>query len=187
MRVIAGEHRGRRLKAPAGRRTRPTSDRVREAVFSMLGELHGARVLDVFAGSGALGIEALSRGAASAVFLERDPAAVRALTENLRALAIAEEAAELRRGDAATALRAAARAGELYDLVFVDPPYAQAPQWGAELSRQLAPLLAPGGRVVVESDRRMPLSLELPVRTERRYGDTSITIHQSTCPDARTQ
>lgn len=187
MRVIAGEHGGRRLKAPAGRHTRPTSDKVREAVFAMLGELRGERVLDVFAGSGALGIEALSRGASRAVFLERDPLARRVLAENLQALRIGPELAELRRGDAAAALRAARQAGELYELIFVDPPYARASHWGAELSLLLPPVLADGGRVVVESDRRAPLSLELPASTERRYGDTSITIHGSACPDPPTQ
>jgi 16S rRNA (guanine966-N2)-methyltransferase len=187
MRVIAGEHGGRRLKAPAGRHTRPTSDRVREAVFAMLGELGGARVLDVFAGSGALGIEALSRGASRAVFVERDAPAARALSENLRTLAIPAAAAELRRSEAAAALRAARAAGEAYDLVFIDPPYSQSARWGLELSALLPPLLAPGARVVAESDRRAPLALALPLATERRYGDTSITIHTSACPDPPTQ
>jgi 16S rRNA (guanine966-N2)-methyltransferase len=187
MRVIAGEHRGRRLKAPAGRSTRPTGDRVREAVFAMLGGLERARVLDLFAGSGALGIESLSRGAARAVFVERDAHAIRALRENLQALAIDPRRADVRRGHAAGVLRAAAAAGESYDLLFVDPPYAQAGRWGAELSVLLPAVLAPRARVVVESDRRSPLSLALPIATERRYGDTSITIHTSACPDPPTQ
>src|SRR5580704_10651585 len=105
MRVIAGTLGGRRLRAPAGRATRPTSDRVREALFSMLGEIDGARVLDLFAGSGALGIEALSRGAAHAVFVERDAGAAAVLRENLRALGVGPEQAELRRADARAALR----------------------------------------------------------------------------------
>src|ERR1700758_5362053 len=118
MRVIAGTLGGRRLKAPPGRATRPTSDRVREALFSMLGELDGERVLDLFAGSGALGIEALSRGAARAVFVERGAAAGRVLRENLGSLGLGPERAELRREDAAAALRAAAAARETYDLLF---------------------------------------------------------------------
>src|SRR4051794_19500228 len=104
MRVIAGTLRGRRLKAPAGRSTRPTSDRVREALFSMLGEIDGVQVLDLFAGTGALGIEALSRGAAAAVFVERDGAAAAVLRENLGALGIGSERAEVRRTDALAAL-----------------------------------------------------------------------------------
>ncbi|HEX9482525.1 MAG TPA: 16S rRNA (guanine(966)-N(2))-methyltransferase RsmD [Solirubrobacteraceae bacterium] len=176
MRVIAGTHGGRRLKAPPGRTTRPTSDRVREALFSMLGGLDGERVLDLFAGTGALGIEALSRGAARAVFVERDARAAAVLSENLEALAIGTDRAELRRGEALAALRAAAERDELYDLVLIDPPYGEAARLGSELVALLAPLLASDARVVTESDRRAPLGLELPIATERRYGDTSITI-----------
>jgi 16S rRNA (guanine966-N2)-methyltransferase len=178
MRVIAGRLGGRRLQAPRGSATRPTSDRVREALFAMLGELDGARVLDLFAGTGALGIEALSRGAATAVFVERDADALRALNANLRTLAIPEESAQVRRGDALAALRSARERKETYDLVFIDPPYRQAREWGPELSAMLPVLLGPDARVVVESDRRAPLQLELTVERERRYGDTSITIHR---------
>jgi 16S rRNA (guanine966-N2)-methyltransferase len=190
MRVIAGRLGGRRLQAPPGRVTRPTSDRVREAVFAMLGSVEGARVLDLFAGTGALGIEALSRGARSAVFVERDAGALRALNANLEALAIAPETVEVRRADALQALRTASARQETYDLLFIDPPYgrarpaptASAPpiagRWGPELSAILPSLLSPGARVVVESDRRAPLELELPLERHRRYGDTSITIHR---------
>jgi 16S rRNA (guanine966-N2)-methyltransferase len=177
MRVIAGAFKGRTLQAPRGQRTRPTADRVREAVFSMLGSVDGLRVLDLFAGSGALGIEALSRGAGRAVFVERDAAAARVLGENLGALGIGADAAELRRGDALSALRSAFQAGETYDLVFIDPPYSGAHQWSSQLSAKLPQVLAPAARVVVESDRRAPLQLPIPVETERRYGDTSIKIH----------
>lgn len=183
MRVIAGRYGGRRLKAPRGRNTRPTSDRVREALFSMLGAIDEARVLDLFAGTGALGIEALSRGAASAVFVERDAAALDALRANLETLDLHEPRAEVRRADALAALRTARERHETYDLVFVDPPYGDAQAWESRLPVALAPLVAPAGRVVVESDRRMPLELEgedgfLGVELERHYGDTSITIHR---------
>ena len=178
MRVIAGTLGGRRLKAPPGRGTRPTSDRVREALFSMLGDLAGARVLDLFAGSGALGIEALSRGAASVLFVERDARAVEVLRGNLSALGLGGEQAAVRRADALAALRAAGESGELYDLVLIDPPYAEAPRLGPKLADLLPAVLAPGARVVAESERRSPLGLEMPIATERRYGDTSITIHQ---------
>jgi 16S rRNA (guanine966-N2)-methyltransferase len=178
MRVIAGRLGGRRLSAPAGTRTRPTSERVREALFAMLGDVDDARVLDLFAGSGALGIEALSRGAAAAVFVEREATAVRALRENLAQLALAEPVAVVRPIDAERALRTARRAQETYDLVFIDPPYARAQGLGPRLTAELPPLLAPGARVVLESSRRAPLVLDLPVQRQRRYGDTSITIHR---------
>jgi 16S rRNA (guanine966-N2)-methyltransferase len=177
MRVIAGELGGRRLQAPRGRSTRPTSDRVREALFAMLGELGGANVLDLFAGSGALGIEALSRGAEQAVFVERDEPALRALGANLAALELDQERAQVRRAEVRAALRIALRRKETYDLIFIDPPYSQARDWGPELSAALPPLLRPAARVVVESDRRVPMELELALERERRYGDTSIRIH----------
>jgi 16S rRNA (guanine966-N2)-methyltransferase len=180
MRVIAGRLGGRRLKAPRGTSTRPTSDRVREALFSMLGDLHGARVLDLFAGTGALGIEALSRGAESVVFVERDASAIRTLSANLAALELAEPAAELRRGDAFTALQSARGRAETYDLVLIDPPYRRARDWAPELSALLPPVLGPAARVVVESDRRTPLELDMAIEQERRYGDTSIRIHRQT-------
>lgn len=176
MRVIAGEHRGRRLVAPPGHDTRPTSDRVREALFSILGPLDGARVLDLFAGSGALGIEALSRGADSAVFVERAPAALKALRGNLETLGLD---ADVHPRDVGVFLRDARAAGDTYDLAFLDPPYRDAAGLGPAL--ELAPLLAPGGRAVSESGRRAPLDLPgLEVVDERRYGDTLIRIHRTT-------
>ena len=179
MRVIAGRLGARRLKAPAGKGVRPTSDRVREALFAMLGELDGASVLDLFAGSGALGIEALSRGAAGVVFVERDAAAVAVLKENLKTLQIEPGEAEVRRADALGALRIAGARKETYDLVFIDPPYGQAREWAPRLQTLLPPLLSPAARVVVESDRRAPLELQAPLERERRYGDTLIRIHRS--------
>jgi 16S rRNA (guanine966-N2)-methyltransferase len=176
VRVVAGVFGGRTLRAPPGRETRPTSDRVREALFSMLGDLSGARVLDLFAGSGALGIEALSRGAASAVFVDSADAAVHAVRGNLEAL---DAVGEVVRRTASAFLSSASADGRQYDLVFVDPPYRLASELGPELSVALAPVLAPGARVVAESDRRNPLNLDLPLDRERRYGDTLIRIHDS--------
>jgi 16S rRNA (guanine966-N2)-methyltransferase len=178
MRVIAGQLGGRRLKAPSGRLTRPTSDRVREAVFSMLGAVDGASVLDLFAGTGGLGIEALSRGAEGAVFVEQDAGVVRTLRANLAALGIERTHAQVRHCDALTALRRARGRKETYDLIFIDPPYSQARDWGPELSTALPSLLRPAARVIVESDRRAPLELDLELERERRYGDTSIRIHR---------
>jgi 16S rRNA (guanine966-N2)-methyltransferase len=140
----------------------------------MLGELSRLRVLDLFAGSGALGIEALSRGAATATFVERSPRALAALRANIDALGLAGRARVVE-GDALAALRAP---GE-YDLVFLDPPYAAAGSLGSELARALPAVLAGRARVVSESDRRAPLELGLPLRRERRYGDTMIRIHET--------
>jgi len=178
MRVIAGRLAGRRLAAPRGRGTRPTWDKVREAVFALLGDVAGARVLDLFAGTGALGIEALSRGAAGAVFVERNRGAARVLSENLSSLGIDPGQAQVRRGDVLDVLRRARYSEETYDLVFIDPPYRQARDWGPELSECLIPLLRPRARVVVESDGRAPLRLGVGIELERRYGDTMITIHR---------
>jgi 16S rRNA (guanine966-N2)-methyltransferase len=190
VRVIAGTYGGRRLRAPRGTATRPTSDRVREALFSILdaptspGEasaLTGAVVLDLFAGTGALAIEALSRGAASAVLVERDPRAIEALRANLAALQLGRPAAEVRRADALAALRNARERAETYDLIFVDPPYRHAGVLGPELGEALPPLLSPRARVVTESDRRTHPPLRSPLlalELERRYGDTVITIQR---------
>ena len=177
MRVIAGIYGGRRLQAPAGLDTRPTSDRVREALFSILGErVHDARVLDLFAGSGALGIEALSRGALEATFVDNAPPAIRAIGANLKALGAD---ATVVRAEARRFLGGASRAGRSYDLVFLDPPYRLAASLGRDLSAALAAVLAPGGTVVSESDRRAPQEIDLPLEDERRYGDTLIRIHGS--------
>lgn len=188
MRVIAGEFRGRKLIAPGGSGTRPTADRVKEALFSMLADVSGAVVLDLFAGTGALGIEALSRGAARAVFVERGPDALSALRANLTALGLFTRAGEasgssqprveVRSQEALGALKRAAIAGERYDLVFLDPPYAQAASLARKLGEALPRVLAANALVVLESDRRAPLALGLEVERERRYGDTSITIHR---------
>jgi 16S rRNA (guanine966-N2)-methyltransferase len=177
VRVIAGRFGGRRLSAPRGARTRPTSDRVREALFSVLGDLEGARVLDLFAGSGALGIEALSRGAAEATFVDSAPVALRALRDNLTALQIGAEVAEVRRADARSFLRSARKTGREYDLVFLDPPYRRAAALARELDRDLPAVLSPGARVAVETGGQAPLDLALPLLDERRYGDTLIRIH----------
>ena len=241
MRVVGGPWRGPALRAPGGRATRPTSDRVREAVFDVLehlvrragtaalgesaaaasGPLAGHRVLDLFAGSGALGIEALSRGAAHCTFVERDRAALHALQANLAAVGVdvlrrraetpsppppaatpgapaesalspgtaADVASPARRPaqlpgptariaavDARRALVADARGGEMYTLVFADPPYARYGELEGDLARLLAPLLAPEALVVLETHHGQ--ALRLPWRTERvkRYGDTQVAF-----------
>ena len=172
MRVVAGDFKGRRIAAPRGARTRPTADRVREALFSMLGDVGGARVLDLYAGSGALGIEALSRGAASAVFVERDAQAVAAIERNLEPLDVE---ASVARADVARWLT---RAEGRFDLVFCDPPYDVASRLAGPLAERLPGLTADDARIVTESDKRNPLELPFPLIVERSYGDTRIAIHE---------
>jgi 16S rRNA (guanine966-N2)-methyltransferase len=174
VRVVGGRFGGRTLVAPRGRATRPTPERVREALFSILGGVEGARVLDLFAGSGALGIEALSRGAAQLTLVDSSAAACAAIRRNLDSLG-AE--AQLRRQRAVPFLHAAQSRARQYDLVLLDPPYRQASGLGAELSAALGPVLASDARVVTESDRRAPLELDFAVLDERRYGDTLIRIY----------
>jgi 16S rRNA (guanine(966)-N(2))-methyltransferase RsmD len=156
MRVIAGEHRGRRLDAPRSQKTRPTPDRVREALFSALevwlggpGSLDGARTLDLYAGSGALGIEALSRGGDETVFIERDPAALRALEGNLNRLGL-EDRARILRGDVQPLLGRLTPAAESFDAALLDPPFASGEIEGALAILVEEGLMRRGGIVVVE-------------------------------------
>jgi 16S rRNA (guanine966-N2)-methyltransferase len=147
---------------------------VREALFSILGPIEGFQVLDLFAGSGALGIEALSRGAQSVVLVDSSAAAVSAIRGNLERLSVD---AEVRRQKVPSFLERASSAARQYDLVFLDPPYRHATSLGRALSGALEPVLAPSARVVAESDRRSPLELQtLTLLDERRYGDTLIRI-----------
>lgn len=179
MRVIAGTARGRPLKAPAGRSTRPTSDRVREAMFSSLaGDIPGAVVLDLFAGTGALGIEALSRGAAHATFVELAAAVVAVLTDNVARADVADRATIVR-GDAAAFVRGAH--GRQFSVVLCDPPYDHALSGVLQHISDLADAggLSPDAVVVVERERRDPaladldaLSDLLAVDRVRSYGDT---------------
>jgi 16S rRNA (guanine966-N2)-methyltransferase len=170
VRIISGEHRGRRIDAPKGEKTRPTSDRVRENAFNLIGPVDDARVLDLFAGSGALGLEALSRGAASCVFVESDRDACRAINANLDTLGL--RATVLCR-DVFSAL-AAERT--LYDLVLCDPPYDFTQH--ARLVPHLARVLAEDGLLVYESSSRgeVPEVQPLDVRTSRVYGSARLTL-----------
>jgi 16S rRNA (guanine966-N2)-methyltransferase len=174
VRIVAGNFKGRRLQAPRGANTRPTADRVREALFSILGPLDCERVLDLYAGSGALGIEALSRGAAEAVFVDSDTHAVAAIRRNLDAVGVA---AAVQRRDTLAYLRAASDGP--FDLVFLDPPYSSASQLAGPLSELLPAVLSKDARIVSESDKRNPLELKLPLVDERVYGDTRIAIHRA--------
>ena len=177
MRIIAGTHRGRRIAAPKGAHTRPTGDRVREALFDLVGPVDGASVLDLYAGSGALGLEALSRGAARCVFAETDPAACRVIRKNLEQLSLA--GGRVLQRDAMALLRGEIAAGTRHELVLADPPYER---W-AEVERDLAALLpsvvAASGLAVVETSARIEPSLPLDLVTSRRYGSARLTVFAS--------
>ena len=175
MRIVAGTLGGRVLRAPPGRDTRPTSEKVREAVFAILGDPgEGAHVLDLFAGSGALGLEALSRGASKAVFVERDGDAARTIERNLDKLRLA---GTVIRKDAVTALATEAGSGRKYDLVLVDPPYDVYADMEPKLARYLPSVLTEDGVVVVETDVRVEPELPFEQRTTRKYGAARITIY----------
>jgi len=181
MRIVAGQARGRKLAAPPGREVRPTSDRVREALFSILGPaVRGARVLDLFAGSGALGIEALSRGAAHAVFVDRAGAAVATVRRNLEATGFTARARVVR-ADALRALDRLGREGAAFDLAFVDPPYSGGLREAA-LARLVARgVLAAAGRVVVEhaTGAEPPVIACLRIIASKRYGGTALTLMEA--------
>ncbi len=178
MRIVAGALGGRRLVAPRDQATRPTSEKVREALFSILGPISGAKVLDLYAGTGALGLEALSRGAARVVFVEGRRPALASLQENLTSLGIAANTAVI--GRPVERCRGSLTAHYPFDLVLADPPYADIV--GGQALRAveglLDGLLAPGGRLVVEhsSQGEAPEITGLERRDTRRYGDTSLSF-----------
>ena len=180
MRVIAGELKGRRLVAPRGWKVRPTSDRVREAIFSTLGDqVHGARVLDLYCGTGALAIEALSRGAAGAVLVDRD---TRPALGNVEQLCLGDRA-ELIRADVGRWLGQVSDEVEpaRFDLVFVDAPYRLADRVAQDLNTHLPRLLATGGRAIVESGAGRPLRIDSLERLrQRRYGAADVSIYAET-------
>jgi 16S rRNA (guanine(966)-N(2))-methyltransferase RsmD len=180
MRVIAGAARGRQLIAPAGTRVRPTSDRVKEALFSTLtsrfGSIAGLAVLDLFAGSGALGIEALSRGAIKAVFVDSHPESIQLIGRNLQLTGF-NAGAQIIRMDALKALNSLSSNVDRFDIIFADPPYALTDHYGQLLSGiRAGHLLAPDGTVVLEADSRTNLQLpdHLQLQGKKAYGDTTL-------------
>ncbi|HET7788495.1 MAG TPA: 16S rRNA (guanine(966)-N(2))-methyltransferase RsmD [Myxococcales bacterium] len=177
MRIVGGEARGRTLRAVPGTHTRPTADRVRQSLFDALGQrMDGLAVLDLYAGTGALGLEALSRGASRATLVESDARACAAIFHNLAALRYEDRCKVLRDElpAAFTRLR-----GERYDLVFSDPPYALRAAASTLQALRENDLLAPSARVVLEMDRREPApaaAAPLQLSDERRYGDTRVLV-----------
>jgi 16S rRNA (guanine966-N2)-methyltransferase len=174
VRIVAGSRKGHRIDAPKGVVTRPTGDRVREAAFALVGPVEGATVLDVFAGSGAMGLEALSRGAARCVFVERDRAACRVIQHNLEKLRLT--GAIVLCQDAARALREERARAHRYDLVLVDAPYEEWEQQAEPLGAVLPDLLADDGLAVVETSSRVEPELPLALVTTRRYGSARVTV-----------
>jgi 16S rRNA (guanine966-N2)-methyltransferase len=172
LRIVAGELKGRRLQSPPRRSAavRPTADRVREALFSILGDVRGATVLDLYCGTGALAIEALSRGATDATLVDTHTALAR---RNVAELGVGDRC-EVVRADARAYLRRTRRA---FDLIFCDPPYRLADRLEGELDSLIDSRLAPGGRLILEGSVRRPLRVDLPLELERRYGDTLIRVH----------
>lgn len=177
LRIVAGALKGRRIDAPRGRGTRPTADRVRQAVFDILGQrLSGGDVLDLYAGSGALGLEALSRGSDRAVLVDGDREAAQVCTHNAEALGMSDRVVVLR-ADVLEALRILARQGRRFALAFVDPPYELGPE--AALA-QLPGVLQPGARVVAEHDRRRPPPERIGALGRdraRTFGDTAVSFY----------
>jgi 16S rRNA (guanine(966)-N(2))-methyltransferase RsmD len=182
MRVIAGALKGRRLVTPGGRTTRPTADQVRIACLdTLMPYLADGPFLDLFAGAGGVGIEALSRGAPAAVFVEQDAHALRALRENVAALGL-EATARVVRGDAERALLRLAEAGERFAVVFLDPPYASAATPGVLAALDAGHALAPGAVVVVQHGTKVPPAAPAGALTpwkERRFGETTLTFFRA--------
>jgi 16S rRNA (guanine966-N2)-methyltransferase len=174
VRIIAGDRRGARIAAPRGTATRPTGDRVREAAYNLIGPVDGATVLDLFAGSGAMGLEALSRGARRCIFVESDRAACRVIEDNLEKLRLTGALVACK--DVFQALREERGAGRSFDLVLVDPPYGSWPELQAPLAEALPAALASDGLLVVETAAKVEPELPLAVVTSRRYGSARITL-----------
>ena len=175
MRIVAGSCKGAKIFAPKGLDTRPTGDRVREAVFNVVGPVDGASVLDLYAGSGAMGLEALSRGAASAVFVESDRDACGTIKRNLDKLGL--EGAEVTCTDV---LRFLAAERRRFDLILVDPPYDMVESVAVRLALYLPAVLAENGLVALESSSRDEPGLPpLETRTSRRYGSARVTLFET--------
>ncbi len=175
VRIVAGERRGHRLKVARGGATRPTSEKVREAVFSALGPVSGLNVLDLFAGTGAMGLEAVSRGAARCLFVEEDPVVAAVLRENIAFLDY-ESRCQVIEGTYQGTLQRLVGRGAEYDLLFVDPPYRMLAEVEVMLIPMLSSILSTDGVAVVEGDKSSQVTLGQAPVFDRIYGDTRVTM-----------
>lgn len=184
MRIVAGKYGGRKLVAPKGRGVRPTLEKVREAIFDTLGpRLEGAVVLDLFAGSGAMGFEALSRGAARVVFVEAEPRPIDAIRENAASFGVDRDSMNILFMTALNAIRRLSAGPERFDVVFVDPPYESGLYEETLLELQMSGIVRPGGTVAVEHARRFNVDSvygPLLMKKDRRYGDTCVAYYINT-------
>jgi 16S rRNA (guanine966-N2)-methyltransferase len=180
VRIIAGSRKGARIVAPKGHSTRPTGDRVREAAFNLIGPVEDATVLDLFAGSGAMGLEALSRGARRCLFAESDRAACRAIRDNLAKLRLTGALVQCR--DALAVLREERSAGRSYELILCDAPYEDYEALEPVLAELVPGVLAADGLLVVETDSRTAPALPLGEVTSRRYGSARLTLYRHEAP-----
>jgi len=177
VRIVAGSRKGARIFAPKGLDTRPTGDRVREAAFNLIGPVDGASVLDLFAGSGAMGLEALSRGAERAVFVDSDREACRAIDRNLAKLGLIGA-----RVVCVDVLRFLVSERSRYDLMLVDPPYEMVESLQMRIGPYLSAVLAEDGLLVFETAARIEPDLPLTKRTSRRYGSARLTLFGQETP-----
>lgn len=187
MRVIGGEYRSRLIDMPKGVEIRPTQDRVREAIFNILGDISGKVVLDLFAGSGAYGIESLSRGASRATFVENNVRCVQTIEKNLDSLQIPEDHYEIIKSSALRAVYSLENGGLKYDIVFMDPPYHKELAKNCLINLDSCDILSQFAIVVVERYKRDDLDLELGTLVfdkERNYGDIVITFLKKNAEDA---
>jgi len=183
MRIIGGEYRSRVLQMPKGAEVRPTQDRVREAIFNILGDVTGKSVLDLYAGSGAFGLEAISRGAGHATFVDNNSRCITAIEENVGALAMPESKYNILRASVSVALPRFDKDGERFDLIFLDPPYHKDLAKNCLISIDYYDILSEFGLVIVEHFKKDNLETELNTLekiTERKYGDTSVTVYRKT-------
>lgn len=183
MRIIGGEYRSRLIAMPKGAEIRPTQDRVREAVFNILGGVENKKVLDLFAGSGAFGLEALSRGAAHTTFVENNSRCLKTIEENIESLNIPDSRCDIVRGSVFDVLPRLEKEGNRYDIIFLDPPYHKELAKNCLLNINYYDILSRLGLVVAEHFRKDSLETDLStleILTERKYGDTVITIFRKT-------
>ncbi len=183
MRIIGGEYKSRSIAMPRGIEMRPTQDKVREAIFNILGDISGKKVLELCAGSGAFGIEAISRGAGSVIFVDNNFRCVQTIKSNLRSLGILDSRYSIKRADALKFPAKVSQAQEKYDIIFLDPPYYRDMAKKCLINIDSYDIVAPAGLVLVEHFKKDALGARLERLVfvdERRYGNTVITILRRT-------